>query len=104
MSNVWDHADHDPTSHLEAASQPPQTLHALSDCIDASQSPCAGEHFPRLALSGSGERYTRCDAHYDAYVARTQPILDDIRRRYPACPPADFDPTYAGEAWGEDDY
>lgn len=96
MTHSWDHADHDPTSHLAG--------HALSDCIDAAHSPCAGQHFPRLALSGSGERYVRCDAHYDAYVARTQPILDDIRRRYPVFAPDDFDPTFCGEVWDENDY
>ena len=105
MPNTWDHADHDPTSPLEGPHPvPAEAAHALSDCIDASQSPCGGQHFPRLALSGSGERYVRCDTHYEAYVARLQPVLDDIRRRYPLQPPADFDPSYAGEAWGEDDY
>lgn len=105
MPNTWDAADHDPTSHLAGPyGSPVNPAHALSDCVDASQSPCSGAHFPRLSLSGSGERYTRCDAHYDAYVARTQPILDDIRRRYPVCAPADFDSTYAGEVWSEDDY
>lgn len=100
MAHTWDHIDHDPTSLLST----PHADATLSDCLDAADGPCAGATFPRLALSGSGERYTRCDRHYDAYVARTQPVLDDIRRRYPVCAPADFDPTYAGEVWGEDDY
>ena len=100
MPNNWDHSDHDPTSLLST----PSVEAAESDCLDAADSPCTDQTFPRLALSGSGERYPRCDGHYDAYVARTQPVLDDIRRRYPVCAPADFDPTYAGEVWGEDDY
>ena len=41
MTHTWDHADHDPTSHLEAASPPQPRAHPLSDCIDASQRPAA---------------------------------------------------------------
>ena len=48
--------------------------------------------------------FPRCDHHYDAYVERTQPIIDDIDRRYPATAPADFDPSFAGEVWSEDEY
>lgn len=74
----------------------------MRDCIDSNESPCSGEVFPRLALSGSGERYERCDSHYEAYAARLQPILQGIRQRYPEHPPSDFDESYAGERWDED--
>lgn len=42
----------------------------------------------------------RCGKHHDAYWDR----MDKINARYPdsAVPPADFDPTYAGESWDED--
>lgn len=49
-------------------------------------------------------RTPRCDGHYDAYVERVQPRMDEIRRRYPEHAPADFDPAYAGERWDEDDW
>lgn len=75
----------------------------MSDCIDARQSPCTGETFERYALSGSGLTYPRCDGHYDEYVARTQPRIDKIRKRYPDTAPDDFDPLACGERW-DDDY
>lgn len=53
-------------------------------------------------LSGSGESYRRCDHHYELYVERVQPKIDEINRRYPAMAPADFDPYFAGESWDED--
>lgn len=71
-------------------------------CIDGPHD-CTGEVFARNSLSGSGMSFYRCDGHYSSYVARTQPKIDDINRRYPAQAPADFDPTYAGERWDEDD-
>jgi hypothetical protein len=74
----------------------------MSDCIDGRQSPCTGETFERYALSGSGMTFPRCDGHYDQYVARTQPKLDEINRRYPRQAPPDFDESYAGERWDED--
>ena len=73
------------------------------DCLDGPNG-CAGETFQRAALSGSGMYYPRCDTHYDAYVDRLGPVMEDTRRRYPdsATPPDWFDPTYAGESWDED--
>lgn len=73
-----------------------------SDCLDGPQN-CEGEVFPRAALSGSGERYTRCDHHWEVYYARTAPKMDAIRARYPEMAPADFDPLAIGERWAEDD-
>jgi hypothetical protein len=75
----------------------------MSDCIDADRGPCAGEVFERPSLSGSGLAFARCEHHYIEYAERTQPIIDDINRRYPATAPADFDPTFAGERWDEED-
>ena len=70
------------------------------ECLDGPDG-CEGETFPRLALSGSGESYPRCEHHYGLYVDRLQPVIV-INRRYPAMAPADFDPLYAGESWGDD--
>lgn len=41
------------------------------DCLDGPEG-CGGETFPRVALSGSGDAYSRCDAHHEAYAARLQ--------------------------------
>jgi len=71
------------------------------DCLDGPEG-CTGETFARSTLSGSGDAYFRCDGHYDAYVERVQPRMDEIRRRYPEHAPSDFDPAYAGESWDED--
>ncbi|MBU8820957.1 hypothetical protein KL864_34420 [Mycolicibacterium goodii] len=71
------------------------------ECLDGPVG-CRGEVSEYLALSGSGERYPRCEGHYAAYVERLQPQIDAINRRYPVMAPADFDPYYAGESWDED--
>lgn len=75
----------------------------MNNCIDSHLSPCRGKVAERYSLSGSGMRFSRCDGHYDDYVTRTQPRIDEIYRRYPAVAPDDFDPSYAGERWDEDD-
>ena len=75
----------------------------MTDCIDTDRGPCAGEVFERASLSGSGMRFARCEHHYTEYAERTQPIIDDINRRYPATAPAGFDPAFAGERWDEED-
>lgn len=75
----------------------------MSECIDSRDSACQGEVFERYTLSGSGMTFPRCDGHYGSYVARVQPQMDAISRRYPAQRPADFDSMYAGERWDEDD-
>jgi hypothetical protein len=73
------------------------------NCIDGPEG-CQGEVYNYLALSGSGERYPRCDKHYGEYVIRVQPKIDAVRERYPDTDTAPdwFDPTYAGESWNED--
>lgn len=72
------------------------------ECIEGPHG-CGGDTFPRAALSGSGERYSRCDVHHEAYVERLTPVMAEIRSRYPEMAPADFDPMAAGERWNEDD-
>ncbi|WP_342314773.1 hypothetical protein LIX17_25380 (plasmid) [Mycobacterium avium subsp. hominissuis] len=78
------------------------TTHDTDDCLDGPQD-CRGEVFPRPALSGSGEYYSRCDHHWEVYYERTAPKMAAIRARYPEMAPADFDPLAAGERWAEDD-
>lgn len=71
------------------------------DCLDGPDG-CKGEVFPHLTLSGSGDSYYRCDHHHDLHVERVQPRMDEIKRRYPAMAPPDFDSSYCGESWGDD--
>lgn len=72
------------------------------DCLDGPEG-CAGETFPRRALSGSGDSYPRCQRHFESYAERVQPRIDEINRRYPDRAPDDFDPMFAGESWTEED-
>jgi hypothetical protein len=48
------------------------------DCLDGPEG-CEGETFPRPALSGSGDSYSRCDRHDALYVERVQPMMDELR-------------------------
>lgn len=75
----------------------------MHDCLDGPVG-CKGETFERYSLSGSGMTFPRCEKHYDEYVNRVQPQIDEINERYPDSdiPPSWFDPTYAGEHWNDD--
>jgi hypothetical protein len=77
-------------------------IHDDRECLDGPDG-CGGDTFPRAALSGSGERYSRCDVHYEAYAERLTPRMAEIRSRYPEMAPPDFDFMAAGERWAEDD-
>jgi len=72
------------------------------ECLDGPAG-CAGPVSMYAALSGSGERYPRCEAHFERYVARVQPKLDAIAARYPRQAPSWFDPAFCGERWSCDD-
>ena len=66
------------------------------ECLDArADDPCEGAVEFRMALSGTGVSFPRCDKHWAERV-KTQ---EEINERYPALPPSDFDPDYAGEEW-----
>lgn len=69
-----------------------------TDCIDG-PGDCTGEVFPRESLTGSGMRINRCDGHWTKRLERQR----EIDERYPETQPADFDPSYAGESWYEED-
>lgn len=68
-------------------------------CMDGlnGRGACSGEVRYRMALSGTGRSYVRCDKHWDARLR----VQEGIDRRYPNSPiaPADFDPAFAGETW-----
>lgn len=44
--------------------------------------------------------FPRCEFHQGRRLDRAEETM----RKYPQLPPADFDPYYAGEVWGEEDY
>lgn len=71
----------------------------MDECLDKGPD-CAGEVEFRFPLSGTGRSFARCDKHW---ADRLQAQIY-IENRYPdsAVPPADFDPSYAGESWDED--
>lgn len=76
---------------------------SYEDCLENhpdSDDPCKGEMDYRMALSGTGRSFPRCDHHWD----RRLEIQEGINERYPTHPPSDWSPLDAGEAWGEDDY
>lgn len=72
------------------------------ECLDdhGPHSGCSGTVEYRESLTGTGLAIPRCDAHWERRLDRE----DEIRRRYPQHPPADWSPLDAGEAWDENDY
>jgi len=78
------------------------------ECLDSydDAARCSGDVDYYYALSGSGSAYPRCEAHYELYVERVQPQMDEIRSRYPdshMAPSWYQGDDYAGERW-DDDY
>lgn len=81
----------------------------MGECIESGRdTPCAGEVHEYTSRSGATTSF-RCARHQDAYNVRMDEVEADIQSRYPGYdipgspPPPDFDPTYAGERWDEDD-
>lgn len=69
------------------------------ECLDDhGEGTCSGPVEYRMALSATGRSFPRCEKHWAERLA-TQKGIDE---RYPAHPPSDFDPAYAGESWDED--
>lgn len=70
-----------------------------SECLNYGDD-CQGTVDYRTPLSGTGKSFPRCDGHWSERLDRQA----EIDRRYPDSPfpPADFDPAYAGESWGDD--
>lgn len=71
--------------------------HDTPQCLDGPDG-CSGPVEYRMALSGTGRSFPRCDAHW----ARRLDEQDRITRTYPdsPAPPDWFDPSAAGEHWG----
>jgi hypothetical protein len=72
------------------------------DCLDSptgsQDDVCAGPVEYRMALSGTGKSFPRCEHHWHKRLE----VQEGINRRYPEHQPSDFDPSYAGESWDED--
>ncbi len=74
---------------------------AAPDCLDRDAAiPCHGPVEYRMALSGTGRSFPRCDGHWSERLDAQQ----RIGRDYPDSPiaPAWFDPANAGERWDND--
>lgn len=67
-------------------------------CLDHQKGDCEGPVELRMALSGTGIPFPRCDKHWGARLEEQE----RINRTYPTLQPSDFDPAYAGERWEED--
>lgn len=61
---------------------------------------CSGLVEYRMALSGTGRAFPRCDKHWQERLD----WQEQHNKKYPDSdsPPSWFDPTYAGEHWGDD--
>lgn len=71
------------------------------ECLDDHDGRCEGEvAYHQNPYSDSFKAWPRCDKHYEAYTDRMQALA----QRYPVNAPSDFDPSYAGEVWSEEDY
>lgn len=68
------------------------------ECLDGPEG-CKGPVEYRMPLSPSGRAFPRCDRHWEKRLEEQE----RINQRYPFLQPADFDPSYAGERWSEDD-
>lgn len=70
-------------------------------CLDEGRGHCEGQVEYRLALSATGRSFPRCERHWNERLD----AQEEHARRYPDSdlPPADFDPSYAGERWNEED-
>ena len=76
-----------------------ETIECLSS-FGEEPNACQGVVEYRTPLSGSGRAFPRCDRHW----AQRLESEEQLRRRYPVSPPADWSPMDAGEAWDEQDY
>lgn len=67
------------------------------ECLDGPDG-CSGNVEYRMALSGTGRSFPRCDKHWHERLK----VQEGINRRYPVMQPDDWSPYDAGESWDED--
>lgn len=75
-------------------------------CVEAGptegEPTCSGAPVEYRRSYGLKRATLRCKGHHDVYLRRMGRVTR--RREHPdsSVPPADFNPTYAGESWDED--
>lgn len=80
----------------------------VGECIDSYAGHCSGPLLESWSRSGLTVAH-RCAQHLLAHEERLDAVEAGLHERYPGwdttytTPPADFDPAYAGEAWGTAD-
>jgi len=72
------------------------------ECLESYQGECAGTVEYRFPLSGTGRSFPRCDKHWGERLDKQEQINQRYGHPDSSVPPADFDPTYAGERWEEE--
>jgi hypothetical protein len=72
------------------------------DCVEGPES-CKGKVEYRYPLSATGRSFPRCDKHWSKRLDSHERQVARYGHPDSPFPPADFDPTYAGERWNEDD-
>lgn len=92
----------DAEEHVDETHPASECPYPVPTCIQKGsvENPCAGNVEYRMPLSGTGKSFPRCDKHWSDRLD----VEQRINERYPdsPIPPADFDPTYAGESWNDD--
>jgi hypothetical protein len=68
----------------------------LEPCLNAGPD-CDGAVAYRMALSGTGQSFARCDKHWNDRLDQQAASIPDT-----ATPPSWFDPSAAGESWDDD--
>lgn len=90
---------HDYSNAAQEIERQPMTDYDDLTCLDDyGDDTCSGPVEYRMAISGTGRSFPRCDFHWGKALDRR----DEINRRYPYHRPSDFDESYAGERWEED--
>ncbi len=67
------------------------------ECLDDYEGGCRGAVEYRMALSGTGVSYPRCDKHWAERLDRQA----EIDERYPVNAPSNWSHWDAGEYWDE---
>ena len=84
---------------MEELSARDKAYEELPECLDGPEG-CEGAVEYRMALSGTGRPFPRCEKHWDERLDEQERIND----AYPdsPCAPDWYDESYAGEHWDED--
>jgi hypothetical protein len=70
------------------------------ECLDEHKGECSGEVLYHPSIAGTGTMIPRCDKHYKQLLDWHENYSRDMPDSLIA--PSWFDPTVAGEHWGDD--